>query len=279
MWQPLQRVVVRRPDAAFGGADPAAWHYTAQPELARALAEHDDLVAILEAYGAEVLHHDAPLEQRADALFVHDPVLTTDRGVIELSMGKELRRGEERALAGFLEACGVPLLARLDGEARAEGGDLLWLDPQTLAVGQGFRTNREGLRQLGAALAPLGVEVLPVELPYFQGPAACLHLMSLISVLDERLAVIFPSLLPVSFHQELARRDFDLVVVPEEEFATLGPNVLALGPRDCVALEGNEVTRKRLEDAGCRVQTYRGEELSLKAEGGATCLTRPVLRG
>ena len=279
MWQPLRRVVVRRPDEAFGGADPARWHYTEAPDLERALGEHAELVQLLESSGAEVLHYDSPLDDRADALFVHDPVLTTDEGVIQLSMGKELRRGEEAALTDFLEGRGVPVLARLEGAARAEGGDLLWLDPKTLAVGQGYRTNREGLRQLGEALGPLGVELVPVELPYFQGPAACLHLMSLISVLDESLAVVYPSLMPVSFYEELLARGFDLVEVPAEEFDSLGPNVLALGPRDCLALQGNPITAERLEGAGCRVRTYRGSELSLKAEGGATCLTRPLLRG
>ncbi|HWQ15371.1 MAG TPA: arginine deiminase family protein [Roseiflexaceae bacterium] len=278
MIAPLRRVLVRRPDAAFGGADPAEWHYTARPDLGRAQEEHDALVALLRAAGAEVLYHDAPQPGRADSIFVFDPALVTDAGAVILRMGKELRRGEERAMARALEALGIPLLAELEGDALAEGGDLLWLDHDTLAVGLGFRTNAEGLRQLRTALEPRGVRLLPVELPYFLGPAACLHLLSLISIVDERLAVVYPPLMSVPFWQELRRRGFRTVEVPEAEFMTMGPNVLALAPGQCLMLEGNPETKRRLEAAGCEVLTYRGQEISLKAEGGATCLTRPILR-
>lgn len=280
MYAPLRRVIVRRPDAAFAVDDPAAWHYAARPALPAAQAEHDALVATLRRAGAEVIAHDEPQPDRADAIFVFDPALITDAGAIVLRMGKPLRRGEEAALARRLSALDIPILAALEGDASAEGGDLLWLDERTLAVGLGFRTNAAGLDQLSAALAPLGVRVLPVELPYYTGPEACLHLLSLISIVDARLAVVYPPLLPVPFWQELERRGFRLVECPEAEFvATMGTNVLALAPGECLMLEGNPITRARLEAAGCEVQTYRGNEISLKAEGGATCLTRPLLRG
>lgn len=278
MVEPLRRVLVKRPDEAFGSADPARWNYTAQPDLDEARREHDALVEVLRGAGAEVIDHPEPQPERADAQFVFDPVIVTDQGAVMLRMGKELRRGEEAALARRLQEIGVPLLAELSGEATAEGGDLLWLDSRTLAVGQGFRTNAEGLRQLREILAGIGVEVLPVELPYFTGPVACLHLLSLISLVDHDLAVVYPPLLSVSFWKTLLDRGVRLVEVPEEEFPTQAPNVLALAPGRCVMLEGNPVTRRRLENAGCEVLTYRGREISLKAEGGPTCLTRPVWR-
>jgi dimethylargininase len=278
MVAPLRRVLVRRPDAAFAVADPELWHYTSRPDLAAAQQEHDQLTSILRRAGAEVIEHDVAQPSRADAIFVFDPALITDQGAIMLRMGKELRRGEEAAMAQRFEALDIPVLATLHGDALAEGGDLLWLDDRTLAAGLGFRTNAEGLRQLNAALNPLGVTVVPVELPYYTGPAACLHLLSLISIVDHDLAVVYPPLLSVPFWQLLQQRGFRLVEVPEEEFATMGPNVLALAPGECLMLEGNPVTQRRLEAAGCEVQTYRGNELSLKAEGGATCLTRPILR-
>ena len=278
MVEPLRRVLVKRPDAAFGTADPAVWHYTSRPDLEEARREHDALVEILRGAGAEVIDHPEPQPERADSIFVFDPVLVTNRGTVLLRMGKELRRGEEAALGRRLQEVGVPVFAALDREARAEGGDLLWLDAQTLAVGQGFRTNAEGLRQLREILAVLDVQVLPVELPYFTGPVACLHLLSLISPVDHDLAVVYPPLLSVPFWKTLRERGFRLVEVPEEEFSTMGPNVLALAPGRCLMLEGNPVTRRRLEEAGCEVLTYRGREISLKAEGGPTCLTRPVWR-
>ncbi len=281
MVAPLRRVLVRRPDETFGSADPARWHYTSRPDLEEARREHDALVGVLRAAspeGLEVIEHSAPQPDRADALFVFDPVLITERGTVLLRMGKALRRGEEEALARRLEEVGVPILGALEGTATAEGGDLLWIDRHTLAAGQGFRTNAEGLRQLREILGPLGVEVLPVELPYFGGPEACLHLLSLISMVDDDLAVVYPQLLAVPFWNLLRDRGIRLIEVPEEEFPTQGPNVLALAPRKLLMLEGNPVTRRRLEEAGCEVATYRGREISLKAEGGPTCLTRPVWR-
>ena len=278
MFEPLRRVLVRRPDEAFAVDDPAKWHYTGCPDLDAARQEHDVLTAMLEEAGVEVLYHDEPQPGRADAIYVFDPAIVTDQGAVVLSMGKELRRGEEAAIARCFESLGIPILYTLHGEARADGGDLLWLDHQTLAVGQGFRTNAAGVRQLRDALQGLGVEIISVELPYADGPAACLHLLSLISTVDENLAVVYPRLMSVPFWHLLRERGFELVEVPDEEFSTMGPNVLALGPRRCVMLEGNPVTRQRLVDAGCDVATYRGNEISLKAEGGPTCLTRPILR-
>jgi len=277
MIAPLRRVLVKRPDEAFATADPTRWHYTSQPDLETARDEHDVLVGILRQAGAQVFYHDEPQPCRADAIYVYDPAIVTDRGAIILSMGKELRRGEEMPMARRLTNLGVPVLYTLHGEARAEGGDLLWLDHDTLAVGLGFRTNAEGMRQLGEALAG-HVTLLPVELPYYSGPETCLHLLSLISIVDHKLAVIYSPLLSVPFWQDLQERGFRLIEVPSQEFETMGTNVLALAPGLCVMLGGNPITQRRLEAAGCRVLTYPGNEISLKAEGGPTCLTRPILR-
>ena len=274
----LRRVVVRRPEEAFASADPVAWHYAGRPDLDIARQEHDALVAVLIQAGAEVLYQDEPSANLADAIFVHDPAIVTSAGAIILRMGKVLRRGEEAAMARCFSRAGVPLLYTLHGEATAEGGDLLWLDHHTLAVGQGFRTNAAGLAQLCEALAGLKVEVVPVPLPCFGGADACLHLMSLISVIDHDLAVVYSRLLPVPFWKLLRERGFNLIEVPDEEFPTMGPNVLALSPGNCVMLEGNPLTRQRLEKAGCQVSTIAGREMSFKAEGGPTCLTRPVWR-
>jgi dimethylargininase len=279
MIAPLRTVMVKRPEAAFAVDDPQAWHYTGRPNLAIAQQEHDALVALLQKAGAEVIYHDEPQPDHADAIFAFDPALVTDKGAIMLSMGKPQRRGEEAAMARRFTALGIPVLASLSGDARAEGGDLLWLDHDTLAVGQGFRTNAEGLYQLHAALDPLNVTIIPVELPYYTGPEACLHLLSLISIVDTDLAVVYPSLLAVPFWQELQRRGFRLIEVPDTEFMSMGTNVLALSPGKCLMLAGNPLTKRLLEDAGCEVMTYRGNEISLKAEGGPTCLTRPLLRG
>jgi dimethylargininase len=279
MTAPLKRVVMRRPGDDMAAADPAEWHYTAPIDLAEARAAHDAFADALRAWRVEVLYHDEPMPGLADGVFVFDPALVTDRGTVLLSMGKEKRRGEEEPLGRTLQACGVPLYGRLEGEARAEGGDTLWLDHDTLAVGRGFRTNAEGVRQLRGLLGPLGVTVVDYDLPFFTGPEACLHLLSVVSPVDDDLAVAYPPLMPTAFWAELKRRGVRLLEVPEGEFLhTQATNVLCVAPRRCVMLQGSPVTRQLLEEADCEVVTFPGEPLSFKAEGGPTCLTRPVLR-
>jgi dimethylargininase len=278
MVAPLRTVLVKRPEQAFAVSDPVAWHYTGRPDVKIAQQEHDDLVVLLRQHGAEVVYHDEPQPDHADAIFAFDPALVTDHGAIILSMGKSQRRGEEAAMARRFEQLGVPILYTLHGDAHAEGGDLLWVDHDTLAVGLGFRTNAEGYHQLREVLSGIGVKVIPVELPYYTGPEACLHLLSLISIVDDNTAVAYPPLMAVPFWQKLQERDFNLIVIPEVEFPTTGTNVLALAPRKCLMLEGNPITKHLLEEAGCEVVTYKGNEISLKAEGGPTCLTRPILR-
>lgn len=278
MIAPLRRVLVKRPDEAFAVADPIKWHYAGRPNFENARQEHDALVAIMRQADVEIAYLEDVPSGLADAVYVHDPAIVTDHGAVILRMGKDLRRGEEAAMARGLEALGVPVRYTLHGQARAEGGDLLWIDPDTLAVGLSFRTNAEGLGQLTEALSELGITILPVELPYQRGPEYCLHLMSLISIVDQNLAVVYQPLLSVPFWQYLQERGFRLITVPPEEFLTMGPNVLALAPGKCVMIRGNPVTQKRLEEAGCEVLTYQGDDISLKARGGPTCLTRPILR-
>jgi len=279
MVAPLRRVVMRRPDEAMASADPARWHYASAIDLGAARAAHDAFADALRAWDVEVLYHEEPLPEHADSVFVFDPALVTDEGAVLLRMGKQSRRGEEEPLGRTLQACGVPLYGRLEGDARCEGGDTMWLDHDTLAVGRGFRSNGEGVSQLRGLLGPLGITVLDYDLPYFTGPDACLHLLSLISPVDVDLAVAYPPLMPTAFWEELRRRGVRLLEVPEDEFLhTQATNVLTVAPRRCIMLDGSPVTRQLLEEADCEVITFPGEPLSFKAEGGPTCLTRPVLR-
>ena len=268
----LRRVLVRRP----GGLD--RWReygWRAEPDATRIAAEHEAFAALLEEAGAEVVVEEAN-DRNPDAVYVYDPVLVGNDGAVLLRPGKEGRRGEPAAMEADLRAAGIPVAARLEAPALAEGGDTVWLDERTLLVGVGYRTNTAGVDAIAAALP--GVDVLAFDLPHLHGPGEVLHLMSLLSPLDADLAVVYLSLMPVRLIELLAERGIQLVEVPDEEFETMGPNVLALGPRVALALEGNDETRRRMERAGVDVRVYRGDELSRKGDGGPTCLTRPLLR-
>ena len=279
----LRRVLVKRPAEAFASVDQIAaqWRdlgYLGPPDLEQAGAEHARFVALLEQAGAEVVYLPADPRTGLDSLYCHDAALITDAGAITFHTGKPARRGEGPALADVLPALDVPLLGRVEPPGTTEGGDMLWLDSHTLAVGRTYRTNAEGIAQLRALLAPLGVDVIEVPLVHWTGPGDVLHLMSLISLLASDLAVVYSRLLPIPFRETLLERGIQLVEMPDEEFATQGCNVLALAPRLCLMLEGNPVTKRRLEAAGCRVWTYQGDEISTKGSGGPTCLTRPLWR-
>jgi dimethylargininase len=239
--------------------------------------EHEAFRALLADAGAEVVVAETPHALDPDAIYVYDPALVTDDGAVMLRPGKEGRRGEVEVMAADFVEAGLTIAGRLEAPAMADGGDTLWLDERTLLVGRGYRTNDEGIRQVAEAMP--GVDVIAFDLPHLRGAGEVLHLMSLLSPLDVDLAVAYPSLMPVRLMELLAERGIELVEVPEDEFETMGPNVLALAPRVALALEGNEETRRRMEKAGVDVRTYRGDEISRKGDGGPTCLTRPLLRG
>ena len=271
----LQRVLVRPPRAA-GFATWREYGWRSEPDVAKLVEEHEAFCNALGAGGAEVVLADTRLPTDPDAIYVFDPAILADRGAILLRPGKEGRLVETDAIAADFEHAGVPIAARLEAPASADGGDTIWLDESTLLVGRGYRTNDEGIQALRAALP--GVEVLAFDLPHLHGSDVVLHLLSLLSPLDDDLVVAYLPLLPVRLVQLLQELEIRIVEVPDDEFETMGPNVLALAPRVALALEGNEETRKRLEGAGVDVSVYRGNEISRKGDGGPTCLTRPLLR-
>ncbi|MBN2207318.1 MAG: hypothetical protein JW742_07925 [Candidatus Aminicenantes bacterium] len=284
MTEPLRRVILKRPLQAFRDDRTIAsqWRplgFTGPPDLARAEDEFAALVALLQSQGVETLFLPEDDRTGLDSLYVHDPALITDAGAVIFQTGKIVRRGEGPALADALSGWDVPILARIEGPATAEGGDMIWLDRTTLAVGRGFRTNEAGVDALRAALRPAGVRVLGFHLPYGNGPGEVLHLMSFISLLADDLAVVHRKLLPVPLFELLEDHRIHLVDIPEEEFAGQACNILALAPRRVVMLEGNPRTRARLEAEGCEVFAVKGEEIAFKGSGGPTCLTRPLLRG
>jgi dimethylargininase len=271
----LERVLVR-PPLAEDAVHWRAYGWRAAPDHAAAAAEHELLCGILEAAGAEVVvsRHDPG---NPDAIYVYDPVLVGAEGAVLLRPGKERRRNEPEAIAASLTAADVPIAAEIAAPAIVEGGDTVWLDERTLLVGIGYRTNEAALHALAAAFP--GVDVVSFDLPHWNGRGEVMHLMTFISPLDRDLALVYPRLAPVRLLELLAERGIAVVEVSDEEFETQGPNVLALGPRQAVALDGNPETRRRMERAGVDVAVYRGEEISKKGDGGPTCLTRPLLRG
>jgi N-dimethylarginine dimethylaminohydrolase len=279
----VTRVVLKHARSAYVDATSIArqWRglgYLQAPRFDEAGDESDAFAALLEGLGAEVIWMPPDDDVGLDSLYVRDASVVCDRGAILCNMGKHARRAEPEAAGRLYAELGIPVLGAIEGDGRLEGGDLVWLSPRVAAVGQGYRTNAEGIAQLRALLADAVDELIVVPLPHWRGPGDVFHLMSMISPLDEDLAVVYEPLLSVPFRQGLIDRGFTLIGVPDEELDLLGCNVLAVAPRVAVAVEGCPRTRLLMEQAGVRVHTYAGREISAKGCGGPTCLTRPLAR-
>lgn len=278
----IKQVVLKHARDAFVSDDIIGqqWqplNYTSPPDFFRAADEYDRFVEILKTFDIEI--HFLPQNDTVglDSIYVRDAAILCDKGAILCSMGKAARQNEPVALKSTFRSLGIPIHGAITGEGRLEGGDVVWLDERTLAVGRGYRTNDEGIRQLRELLRGCIVELIVAPLPHWRGPSDVFHLMSIISPIDYNLALVYSPLLPVPFREALLARGFELIEVMDSEFESMGCNVLTVAPRKCVMLTGNPQTKARLENAGVEVVEYAGNEISIKGAGGPTCLTRPIL--
>jgi len=275
MTAPLREVLVKRPGPAFGAAfdDPAhGFLHACNLEVAR--AEHDRFVEVLASLGPTVHVLDDETDS-PDLVYTFDPLLVSDRGAIPLRPGKPNRMGEPAVLEAWMRAAGIPTAGRIEAPGTIEGGDTFWLRPDLLCIGRTLRTNVAGARQLAAIV---GGDVRIFDLPYWRGPAELIHLLSVISPVADDLAVVYLPLLPVGLWELVRDLRVRLIEVPDDEFPTLGCNVLAVRPGVVIVADGNPRTRSALEAAGCEVHSYPASEIGINGSGGPTCLTRPILR-
>lgn len=279
----IETIIIKHPENAFISQENLdekwkAYNYVSCPDYEKSLEEYKTFEEIIKANVENVNYLPKDDNTGLDSIYTHDTCKITSKGAIMFTVGKQLRRGETGATKNFLKSLGVPILGEISGEGTMEGGDVVWLDEKTIAVGRGYRTNYEGIRQLREMTKDIVDEFIVVELPHGDGPDECLHLMSVISMVDKDLAVVYSKFMPVSFRDKLIERGIELVEVYDEEYANLGSNVLALAPRLCVMPAGNPKTKEKLEKAGAKVFEYAGNDISFKGTGGPTCLTLPVTR-
>jgi N-dimethylarginine dimethylaminohydrolase len=257
----IKRILLRHAEHAFvdEGTIADQWqalNYLAPPDFASACAEYQRFASLIEGFGITV--EFLPRDERLglDAIYVRDACVAAPGGMVIANMGKPARAAEPMVAAETLRSLGIPIKGSINRDGRLEGGDVVWLDAQTVAV-----------------------EMLIVPLPHWRGPQDVFHLMSIISPLDADLVLVYSPLLPVPFRQALLARNIRLIEVPTEEFESLGCNVLTIAPRRCVVLAGNPRTREALEREGVEVYEFQGKEIALKGGGGPTCLTLPIVRG
>jgi len=252
--------------------------YLSKPNFKKSLEEYAAFQTFFREKNISTCFFPINKKTKIDSIYCRDASIATDFGIIICNMGKQGRIHEPYAQLEAYKMNNINILGEIKFPGTLEGGDVAWLDQNTLAVGHTYRTNEEGISQLKGLLQPKGIEIIVVELPHYKGKSDVFHLMSLLSPVDKNLAVVYSPLMPIKFRNELLERGFQLVEVPEQEFDSMGCNVLAVAPRDCLMVAGNPITRKLLEDAGASVHIYEGNEISVKGGGGPTCLTRPIDR-
>lgn len=253
-------------------------NYLAKPDIDKALIEYKTFENTLRDAQVDVYYFLKNDEVSIDSMYCRDAAIATDFGMIICEMGKSGRRNEPQAQKEVFMERNIPILGEIKAPGTLEGGDVAWLDEKTLAVGHTYRTNAEGISQLKSLLEPYGVTIVVAELPHYKGPSDVFHLMSILSPIAPNLAVVYSPLMPIKFRNQLKERGYQFVEVPDDEFESMGCNVLALSPKKCMMVAGNPKTQMALEEAGCEVFAYTGEHISVYGGGGPTCLTRPMLR-
>ena len=253
-------------------------NYLSLPKFEKAIEEYKEFVSVFNRNNIETHFFSKDNSVKIDSIYCRDASITTDFGVIICNMGKEGRINEPKVQLEDYQNNDIPILGIIKSPGTIEGGDVAWLDEKTLAVGHTYRTNLEGIEQLKQLLEPKGIQIIVADLPHYRGKEDVFHLMSILSPVDKDLAVVYSPLMPIKFRKELLKRGFNLIEVPDEEFDSMGCNVLAIAPRVCVMVDGNAKTKTLLERSGCEVITYSGDEISVKGGGGPTCLTRPFAR-
>ncbi len=279
----IKSINLKKPGAAWKNQASVAkqWeqhNYLGEPDFQKAEEEYTVFEKAIKETGANISYFQQDESTSMDSVYCRDASIATDFGVILCRMGKDDRANEPAACASSYRNNGDVILGSIDAPGTLEGGDVAWLDHKTLAVGRTYRTNDSGIAQLKTLLNLHGVEVKTVELPHYKGKSDVFHLMSILSPVDKDLAVVYSPLMPITFREYLLDRGYQLVEVPDEEFESMGCNVLALSPSNCLMVDGNPITKQRLQAAGATVHTYQGSEISVKGGGGPTCLTRPFLR-
>ncbi len=279
----IKSILMKKPVTAWQSQDNVSkqWqqlHYPSEPDYRKVLEEYAKFAAIIEEHVPEVHYLPEDNQTSLDSIYTHDPVVITKVGAILCNMGKPERLKEAAAIGRYLESIDIPVIGEIKAPGKLEGGDIVWFDDDTVAVGLGYRTNSEGVAQLREMTRGMVKEIIEVPLPHGNGPDECLHLMSMISPVDSDLAVVYSRLMVVPFRELLIEKGIQFIEVPDEEYDTFACNVLALEPRVCVMIAGNPLTKAALEKAGATVFEYPGEDVSIKGGGGPTCLTRPLLR-
>ena len=283
MVDPIKKILLKHPSNAFLNQrninkQYLELNYLAAPNFNSAISDYEIFVDLLKSFDIEIHYLPKDKSTSLDSIYTHDPCVVSNKGVVICNMGKKARLPEADIMKKFFHSIEVPILGKIQSPGTLEGGDVVWINEKTIAIGEGYRTNKEGIEQLKLLLSDQVETVKTVSIPHWNGPDDCLHLMSNLSPIDHDLYLVYSRLLPVSFIKYLLDQNIELIDVPDDEYESMGCNVLAVAPRKVIMISGNPKTKELLENKGVEIHTYDGSEISIKGAGGPTCLTRPFLR-
>jgi arginine deiminase len=276
-YAPLKRVILHPPngDMLADEADPDRLLLLSPVDIRRAAKQHAAMAA---AYaGAEITVDWArPLCKPVsfNLMFMADLFFMTPEGAILARPASVMRAGEEREAAASLARLGIPILRSISGGGTFEGADAMWLDPGTVLLARGLRTNEEGIRQVSAVLSEMGVSTIVVDLPH-----GTMHLMGMLRIVDRDLAVAWPKRLAHHAVGQLEARGLKVAFLPDEAEATNGAalNFVTVAPRHILMPSGNPLTMEFYEFLGITCHTVDVDEI-IKAAGAIGCLTGVLAR-
>ena len=279
----LKTVLLKDPQAAFKSQKTIdlQWqdlNFIDKPDFKKSVTQYENFIDILNDNNVEILYIPEDEITSLDSIYTHDPIFMTPNGAVIGNMGKTQRKPETIMMKNYLNEIGVPILGEIINDATLEGGDVIWIDEKTVAAGLTYRTNNKGIDQLRKILSTISIEVISVDLPHWNGPVDVLHLMSLISPLNENLFLIYKKLLPIGLLKLLKKLDIKTISIADEDYDSLGCNVLPLSTTKCLITSGNDKTFKIIEENGVEVIEFQASEICYKGSGGPTCLTRPIYR-
>ena len=279
----LKTVLLKNPQAAFKSQKTIdlQWqdlNFIDKPDFKKSVTQYENFIDILNDNNVEILYIPEDEITSLDSIYTHDPIFMTPNGAVIGNMGKTQRKPETIMMKNYLNEIGVPIFGEIINDATLEGGDVIWIDEKTVAAGLTYRTNNKGIDQLRKILSTISIEVISVDLPHWNGPVDVLHLMSLISPLNENLFLIYKKLLPISLLKLLKKLDIKTISIADEDYDSLGCNVLPLSTTKCLITSGNNKTCKIIEENGIEVIEFQASEICYKGSGGPTCLTRPIYR-
>jgi len=279
----LKKVLMKKPQKFMSDVDKIKWNYGNPLNQDLIEKNYNDFIEIIRKSEIEIFYIklDNEDEELCDSIFTHDPSFVINEGAIILNMNKALRKNEIYYHIKKYVSLNIPIIGKIIDEGRVEGGDCIWINNTTLLVGTGYRTNIEGVRQLNNILKNYNINVIHTELPKISNYNSCFHLMSIISMLDHDLVIGYEKFISTELSNILKKYNIEIIKIPEKEYLdskTLAVNILALSPRNLIMLRGYNKTADLLLKSGCKINFFYGDELCIKAEGGPTCLTRPILR-